>query len=103
MKNKRKITEHAEKYPSDILDDQKGLSPTQVNKSQLQAKRAEREAVGAESHASMAKARAGKVKVEIGACVHKLTVMSDTIQSLSKKAELEAKMLATWHTAEALA
>jgi hypothetical protein len=103
MRNKHAKTNQPEKKPLGISENLKGLSQTQVKKNQTQITKAEREARGAEFHATMAKARAGKVKVGIGACVHKLTVITETIQSLSKKAESEAKTLATWHTAEALA
>jgi hypothetical protein len=61
---KSKKTKLPNEQLSDISDNLKGLSQTQVKKNQIQAIRAEREARGAESHASMAKARAGKVKVE---------------------------------------
>lgn len=103
MKNQHITTKYPEKHPSDISENPKGLSRTQIKNNQIRTERAEREARGAEFHATMAKARAGKVKVEIGACVHKLTVMTETIQSLSKKADSEVKTLAAWHAAEALA
>jgi hypothetical protein len=103
MKNKHSKMKQTGKKASDISENPKGPNQTQLKKNQIQITRAEREARGAEIHATMAKARAGKAKVGIGACVHKLTVMTETIQSLSKKAEAEAKTLAAWHAAEALA